>query len=51
MFDLEHRLALSEAQRRLDEHTNKFPLPNEVFFILNFVFRIQYFVFIKRNKN
>ncbi|CAF3801202.1 unnamed protein product [Adineta steineri] len=29
LFDPEHRLALAEAQRRLDEHTNKFPTPNE----------------------
>jgi hypothetical protein len=30
MFDPEHRLSLIEAQRRLDEHINKFPSPNEV---------------------
>jgi len=33
MFDPEHRLALSEAQRRLDEHINKYPSPNEVYYI------------------
>ncbi|CAF4089647.1 unnamed protein product, partial [Adineta steineri] len=29
LFDPEHRLALAKAQRRLDEHINKFPTPNE----------------------
>ena len=30
VFDPEHRLALAEAQRRLDDHVNKFPSANEV---------------------
>ena len=30
VFDPEHRLALAEAQRRLDDHLNKFPSANEV---------------------
>ncbi|CAF1250085.1 unnamed protein product [Rotaria magnacalcarata] len=29
MFDSEHRLALAEAQRRLDEYINKYSLPTE----------------------
>ena len=51
IFDPEHRQALIEAQRRLDEHMNKYSSPNEVQQInCSFSFRFKSFS-CSRNKN